>query len=469
MLLQKHATGAAHCCCFSTTRPRRLRSRGLAVQPQASLETPPRITNQPTQQPEPTSISFASQPGPNPNAPEDSKQPSLQGSYLSLVGVSLLWGTYGPSVSWLLHNEHAMPAPMLTALRTVMSAVVMLGITYVNSRPIGEQGGSVQTEDHIPHHHSDSMSSGSRSSSNSDAMLVREPHEQHMRTEQAQTSGREHPGSTQHENNSSVPFLARTIPGVIPAGIELGLWNFLGTALAVTGLEFTSPTRAGFLIQLTAVGTPMMAALAGIPVPKRTIAAALIALSGTCLISLDDTPTAAISSSSLGESLGGNLGDLLFIGACLFFSLATMRLSLYAPQHSSVQLATSKKVTLGVLSMAWLAATTQESSFAADWADALWRQTPFEWVVITCSALGPGALAAFLQTSGQARVPATMAQVIYSLTPLWSAIGAWLVLGDEAGGLTWAGGAIILGASLLATGGDGEAATDSKGKELKKL
>eukprot|EP00967_Tisochrysis_lutea_P120690 scaffold198164_cov18-Tisochrysis_lutea.AAC.3 len=26
-----------------------------------------------------------------------------------------------------------------------------------------------------------------------------------------------------------------------------------------------------------------------------------------------------------------------------------------------------------------------ESSFAADWADALWRQTPFEWVVITCS------------------------------------------------------------------------------------
>eukprot|EP00983_Pelagomonas_calceolata_P124550 1161120-Pelagomonas_calceolata.AAC.1 len=46
-----------------------------------------------------------------------------------------------------------------------------------------------------------------------------------------------------------------------------------------------------------------MAALAGIPVPKRTIAAALIALSGTCLISLDDTPTAAISSSSLGACM----------------------------------------------------------------------------------------------------------------------------------------------------------------------
>lgn len=56
-----------------------------------------------------------------------------------------------------------------------------------------------------------------------------------------------------------------------------------------------------------------------------------------------------------GTALNGHLGDVLFLSACLFFSLATMRLSLHAPQHEAIQLAASKKVTLGVLSLAWLA------------------------------------------------------------------------------------------------------------------
>jgi len=50
-----------------------------------------------------------------------------------------------------------------------------------------------------------------------------------------------------------------------------------------------------------------------------------------------------------------------------------------------------------------------------------------------------------------------MPQVIYSLTPLWSALFSWWALGDEAGSLTWIGGAVILCASLLATSeGDGK-------------
>lgn len=130
------------------------------------------------------------------------------------------------------------------------------------------------------------------------------------------------------------------------------------------------------------------------------------------------------------------------------------------------------------------------------------------------AALGPGALAAFLQTYGQARVPATMAQVrwrvsalstilrslqtplgvtasasqwsprststepencvslapqvIYSLTPLWSALIAWAFLGndDGLGPLGWAGGAVILMASILATTGAKQ--EDLRDKELNK-
>jgi drug/metabolite transporter (DMT)-like permease len=46
-------------------------------------------------------------------------------------------------------------------------------------------------------------------------------------------------------------------------------------------------------------------------------------------------------------------------------------------------------------------------------------------------------------------------QVIYSLTPLWSAIASWIFLGDEdgMGPLAYGGGAIVLAASILATTG----------------
>ncbi len=49
-------------------------------------------------------------------------------------------------------------------------------------------------------------------------------------------------------------------------------------------------------------------------------------------------------------------------------------------------------------------------------------------------------------------VSAARAQVVYSTIPLWSALLAQLLLPGEAmGGLAWAGGAVMLGASLLAS------------------
>lgn len=59
-------------------------------------------------------------------------------------------------------------------------------------------------------------------------------------------------------------------------------------------------------------------------------------------------------------------------------------------------------------------------------------------------------------------------QVIYSLTPLWSALIAWVFLGndDGLGPLGWAGGAVILMASILATTGAKQ--EDLRDKELNK-
>lgn len=52
---------------------------------------------------------------------------------------------------------------------------------------------------------------------------------------------------------------------------------------------------------------------------------------------------------------------------------------------------------------------------------------------------------------GQASVSPTSAQAIYATTPLWSAMLSAALLREEVGGpLTWAGGAAVVAAGLLA-------------------
>lgn len=87
---------------------------------------------------------------------------------------------------------------------------------------------------------------------------------------------------------------------------------------------------AGFLIQLTAVGTPMLAALAGQVIPRRTILAAFAALGGSILIGLDDSP-APFADASLGELRSG--GHIAVLVTSLDMPLGGLRAEPYkSPQ-----------------------------------------------------------------------------------------------------------------------------------------
>eukprot|EP00878_Enallax_costatus_P036267 GHUV01040677.1.p1 GENE.GHUV01040677.1~~GHUV01040677.1.p1 ORF type:complete len:123 (-),score=14.06 GHUV01040677.1:106-474(-) len=66
-------------------------------------------------------------------------------------------------------------------------------------------------------------------------------------------------------------------------------------------------------------------------------------------------------------------------------------------------------------------------------------------LILVYSALGPGALAAVMQAQGQSTVSAAQAQVFHSLTPVWAASMALLLLqGEEMGPLAWVGGGVIV-------------------------
>eukprot|EP00878_Enallax_costatus_P035202 GHUV01039205.1.p1 GENE.GHUV01039205.1~~GHUV01039205.1.p1 ORF type:complete len:125 (-),score=19.21 GHUV01039205.1:129-503(-) len=91
-------------------------------------------------------------------------------------------------------------------------------------------------------------------------------------------------------------------------------------------------------------------------------------------------------------------------------------------------------------------------------------------LILVYSALGPGALAAVMQAQGQSTVSAAQAQVFHSLTPVWAASMALLLLqGEEMGPLAWVGGGVIVAASIGAaicngSGGSGGRVNDPGSK-----
>jgi hypothetical protein len=55
----------------------------------------------------------------------------------------------------------------------------------------------------------------------------------------------------------------------LQAGIELGLWKFLGTTANLAGLSMTSADHGAFLIQLTTLIVPVVQGVMGVPIPRR--------------------------------------------------------------------------------------------------------------------------------------------------------------------------------------------------------
>ena len=246
-------------------------------------------------------------------------------------------------------------------------------------------------------------------------------------------------------------LLTWTSSSVVIAGIELGIYNFLGTSLQAQGIQLTTATRAGFLSQLAAVLTPALAVLIGEKISLQVWLAIALGLLGSCLVALDTVSEGSSVLSDLSFNDSAELqGAAYLLSACLFYSLATVRLGLVANKFSSVNLAAVKKLTLGVTSVVWFLSQPHQGSGLQDWLDH--RSIP-SILLILYSALGSGALGTFLQTRGQRSVSATRAQVLYGLVPIWSALSAYLVFGDSegTGAGTWIGGGLVLVAGILAS------------------
>jgi drug/metabolite transporter (DMT)-like permease len=112
---------------------------------------------------------------------------------------------------------------------------------------------------------------------------------------------------------------------MLRAGLELGLYTFLGFAFQAIGLETTTASRSAFLLYLNVKIVPLLgAALYSKQITLSTWISASIAFLGTCLLSTDGGPP--------------NLGDLWCVAAAGASALFILRLETFAKQYNAAQL-----------------------------------------------------------------------------------------------------------------------------------
>ena len=197
----------------------------------------------------------------------------------------------------------------------------------------------------------------------------------------------------------------------------------------------------------------------------------LLAFGGTLLITLDRTAGGSSGGSSpeafldvaagaaVGDGAGLLPGDALTLAAALCYSAATVRISVWAVRRgvSPLQLSRGKATFLTAVSVAALGLQTGQQAAAgqpvAGALAALWPgwQQPEGWAILLWVALGPGALGSVLHVRGQSLASPTAAQIAFCTVPLWSAALATATLpGETISAGTWAGGATIAAAGLVA-------------------
>lgn len=264
----------------------------------------------------------------------------------------------------------------------------------------------------------------------------------------------------------------------LASGVELGLYLVLGNALQVIGLKTVSSDRAGFLVQLTTVMVPLVEASLARDlgsIPPRTWFSCFIVL-GVVVMGAETTvgftgvafPGITLTSfSDIVQSMSN--GDLLIVGSAFMYTLHVVRLGRYARDTTPLKLAASKATVEAALSVALIASLigigdhshgdglvgfAQEagfeiSSFLSSFPQGIASGSIPQPALY--SALGAVAWTGWItcaytiyaQSFGQQRVSPTDANLIYSAQPLFTALFAWLLLGETMGPYGVLGGVMI--------------------------
>jgi drug/metabolite transporter (DMT)-like permease len=213
------------------------------------------------------------------------------------------------------------------------------------------------------------------------------------------------------------------------AGIELGIYTFLGFAFQAIGLETTTASRSAFLLYLNVKFVPFL----GLFLFKRSIhplnwISAAFALVGTSLLSTTSDKF--------------NIGDLWCIGAAIASAMFILRLDTYSKCYNAAQLNSITFVTVTFLCGLWVIGDMiYNINLNISNIFIPFIQNP--WIILYLGIITTG-ICNYIQTIGQKTIPAEKAAIVYSLDPLYGAFFSWLLLDESLSFLGYIGGILIL-------------------------
>lgn len=253
------------------------------------------------------------------------------------------------------------------------------------------------------------------------------------------------------------------------SGCELGFLMFLTNFLQILGLRYTGASRAAFLSQLSTVLVPITAGVLGLELlTPRMAFGALMAFGGVGLLTLGASGV-EVAARTASTTLLGDGFEILSAGLMTIYML---RMAYHARRAKRTAPMVAVKVcTQAVLSIAWLGAQSIVRSATAStattasigllagaggwtaWAIAV-NVALVLWAGIVVSAG-----ASWMQTKGQAVVPASEAAVLFASQPVWASVMAAFIFGERLAVAGMAGAAMIITGTVVSsttTKGDGK-------------
>ena len=215
--------------------------------------------------------------------------------------------------------------------------------------------------------------------------------------------------------------------GVFGAGVLLGLVLFTAINLQQVGLLGTSVSNAGFITGLYVVLVPVLMRLGGAAVSRQVWVAVTVATLGMYLLSVKADATIAP-------------GDWLQLGGALMWAVHMLLVGYLARRHDPLRLSVLQYLVAGVLS---LAVAFGRETITVD--GLLQAGGAIAWGGIL--SIG---VAYTLQVIAQRDALASHAAVIYSSEGLFSAIGGWVMLGEQLSLRGWGGALLICVAMVMA-------------------
>jgi drug/metabolite transporter (DMT)-like permease len=212
-------------------------------------------------------------------------------------------------------------------------------------------------------------------------------------------------------------------------GLAIGIPEYLGFMLQVTGLTMTTASKNAFITGLCVVIAPILSFLFLRENRSWKVVLALIrAVDGLWIISFGFT----LHIGSMGT------GDFLTLLSAFAFSVQVFMIHLFSRRDSFYATTFFQLLAVTVCSLAYALVTKQTLVV-----------NPVSWPSLLYLALFTTVITLLLQNRFQHDVTVAEASVIYSLEPVFATVLAALFIGEHIGPAALVGGVLIFAASAI--------------------